>query len=72
MVTQNQVECDFIFIEIPKLRKVHGENTSVFIEDWENYLKELSSDITDMIRDASPEEKQLLHRKIAALATKIE
>lgn len=44
MVTQNQVECDFIFIEIPKLRKVHGENTSVFIEEWENYLKELARD----------------------------
>lgn len=42
VVTQNQVECDFVFIEVPKLRKVHGENIPVFVEEWENYLTELS------------------------------
>lgn len=40
--------------------------------DLESYLQELTTDITSIIKDASPEEKQLLHRKIAALATKIE
>lgn len=40
--------------------------------DLESYLQELTSEITALIKDASPEEKQLLHRKIAALATKIE
>lgn len=62
----------------PMYRKIYMESkemhhdTAKQLNDLENYLKELSSDITDMIRDASPEEKQLLHRKIAALATKIE
>lgn len=62
----------------PMYRKMYMESkemhhdTAKQLNDLENYLKELSSDITDMIRDASPEEKQLLHRKIAALATKIE
>lgn len=34
-------------------------------------MHELTSDITEMIQDASPEEKQMLQQKIAALATKI-
>ena len=34
-------------------------------------MKELTDDIIEMIADASPEEKQLLDKKIAALATKI-
>lgn len=62
----------------PKYRKMYMESkelhhgTSKQLNDLENYLKELSSDITEMIRDASSEEKQLLHRKISDLATKIE
>lgn len=62
----------------PMYRKMYMESKEMHqdptkkLNDLENYLKELSVDITDMIRDASPEEKQLLHRKISALATKIE
>lgn len=40
--------------------------------DLESYLQELTNDITSLIKDSSPEDKQLLHRKISALATKIE
>lgn len=62
----------------PKYRKMYIESkelhhgTTKQLNDLENYLKELSSDITEMIHDASSEEKQLLHRKIADLANKIE
>lgn len=41
------------------------------IKDLEKYMKELSEDIVEMVEDASPEEKQLLEKKIASLATKI-
>ena len=34
-------------------------------------MKELSSDITEMTTDATPEEKQLLKQKMETLATKI-
>ena len=41
------------------------------MQELENYMQELTSDITEMIADASPEEKQLLQQKIGILATKI-
>lgn len=41
------------------------------IKDLENYTKELGEDLVEMIEDASPEEKQILEKKIASLASKI-
>lgn len=41
------------------------------IEDLEKYMKELSEDLVEMIEDASPEEKQLLEKKITSLASKV-
>ena len=41
------------------------------MQELENYMQELTSDITEMIYDASPEEKQLLQSKITTLAAKI-
>ena len=41
------------------------------MKELEKYLQELSSDITEMIDGASPEEKQLLEKKINTLATKV-
>ena len=41
------------------------------IRELEEYVQELTSDLMEMIQDATPEEKQLLQRKIATLATKI-
>jgi hypothetical protein len=41
------------------------------MQELEKYTQELASDITDMIKDASPEEKTLLQQKISMLATKI-
>ena len=43
----------------------------VEMKELENYLQDLTSDITDMIRDASMEEKQLLQKKIMGIASKI-
>ena len=41
------------------------------LRELEKYMQELSQDVTEMIGDASPEEKQYLEKKITALASKI-
>lgn len=41
------------------------------LRELEKYMQELSQDITEMIADASSEEKQYLEKKITALASKI-
>lgn len=41
------------------------------LKELEKYMQELTHDITEMIGDASPEEKQYLEKKITALASKI-
>lgn len=42
------------------------------IKNLQDYLQELSVDIVDMIKDASKEEKQALHRKLSVLTNKVE
>ena len=41
------------------------------MKELEKYLHELSSDIMEMIQDASPEEKQVLKEKLGGLSAKI-
>lgn len=41
------------------------------MKELEHYIKDLGDDLTDMIRDSSPEEKQLLSTKLQTLATKV-
>ena len=41
------------------------------LRELEKYMQELSQDITEMIADASPEEKAYLEKKVTALASKI-
>lgn len=50
--------------------KMHNDK-AMQMKELEQYTQELASDLTDMIKDASPEEKQLLQQKISLLATKI-
>lgn len=47
------------------------QSKEVKMKELEKYMQELSRDITEMIEDASPEEKQLLYKKMTTLATKI-
>lgn len=42
------------------------------MKELESYMQELTVDIAEMIEDSSPEERQLIHKKISALASKIE
>lgn len=41
------------------------------MQELEKYMTELSSDITEMIRDASPEERTILQTKLQNLAAKV-
>lgn len=41
------------------------------MKELESYMQELSRDVTDMIKDASPEEKAILRQKMTTLASKI-
>ncbi len=41
------------------------------MKELEHYIKDLGDDLTDMIRDSSTEEKQVLSSKLQQLATKV-
>lgn len=47
------------------------QGTPAQMKELEKYLQELSQDITEMIADASPEEKTVLQQKLSILASKI-
>lgn len=51
-------------------KEMHQDKTSQ-MHELEKYLKELSNDITEMIDDASPEERAILRDKMTTLASKI-
>jgi hypothetical protein len=50
--------------------KTHNDKLKQ-MQELENYVMELGKDITEMIQDASQEEKQMLQQKIQMLAAKI-
>lgn len=47
------------------------QDKNVKLKDLEKYLQELSSDMSEMIEGASPEEKQLLEKRLISLGNKI-
>ena len=51
--------------------KMTHKDKTVQMRELEKYMQELSSDILEMIDDASPEEKQYLGKKITGLAEKV-
>lgn len=51
-------------------KEMHSDK-NVKLKELEKYMQELTTDMVDMIQGASPEEKQLLEKRITALATKI-
>lgn len=51
-------------------KETHQDKTAQ-MKELEKYAQELTQDIVEMIEDATPEEKQYLSKKIAALANKI-
>ena len=56
-----------MYMEAKDMRK----DKATQLRELEKYMQELSQDITEMIADASPEEKQYLEKKVTALASKI-
>lgn len=61
----------------PMIRRSYMESKEmhkgkeVEMQELEKYMQELSTDITDMIKEASPEEKQMLQQKLTLLASKV-
>ena len=51
--------------------KEKHKDTNSQLKELEAYLQQLSSDITEMIKDASPEERATLRQKMTTLANKI-
>lgn len=51
-------------------KEMHKDSATQ-MKELENYIHDLSDDITEMIANATPEEKQVLQQKIATLSTKI-
>lgn len=62
----------------PKTRKMYMESKEMRkdkttqLQELEQYMKELSEDIVEMIKGATPEEKQLLKSKMTTLVSKID
>lgn len=50
--------------------KMYNDKASQ-MKELEQYTQELTTDLVDMIKDASPEEKQLLQQKLTLLASKV-
>ena len=51
--------------------KEQGKDKAIKMKELEDYMKELSFDVTEMIGDASPEEKAMLKNKMQVLIQKI-
>lgn len=51
-------------------KQISSDKTS-HLRNLEHYMNELASDITEMIQNASSEEKQLLQQKLTTLAKKV-
>lgn len=49
----------------------HGKDKATQLKELEKYIQELSTDIVNMISDATMEEKSYLEKKMTTLATKI-
>ena len=62
----------------PISRKMYMESKEMHkgtpqqMKELEKYIQELSQDIIEMIKDATPEEKVMLQQKLSTLATKIQ
>lgn len=52
--------------------KEQGKDKQAKMKELEEYMKELSMDVTEMIGDASPEEKTMLKNKMQVLMQKIQ
>ena len=51
-------------------KQYHGDDQQS-MKELEHYIKDLGEDLTDMIKESSQEEKQVLSTKLQQLATKI-
>ena len=61
------------YMETKEMHKDNSpESKQMKMKELEKYTKELAEDVTEMIGDASPEEKSMLKQKLSALVQKIQ
>lgn len=65
--TGNSYKNRRMYMEAKEMHK----DKAIQLRELEKYMQELTTDIVDMIQDASSEEKAYLEKKISALATKV-
>lgn len=51
--------------------KAKNADKAILMKELEKYMQEIASCVLDIVKDASPEEKQYLNKKITALANRI-
>ena len=75
ILSEAQKEFEIARKETAQMMKQSVENHDIVKEakmrELERYAQELTQDISEMIEDASPEEKQLLYKKMSTLAEKL-
>lgn len=49
----------------------NGHDKAAQLRELEKYMQELSQDVVEMIQESTPEEKQYLEKKLAALSSKV-
>ena len=52
-------------------KQYHNNNDQQSMKELEHYIQDLGEDLTDMIKESTTEEKQVLSTKLQQLATKI-
>ena len=52
-------------------KMAHTSNDTQSMKELETYIRDLSDDVIDMVKDSTPEEKQVLSSKLQTLASKV-
>lgn len=74
---EDEVSIDYRAGHSPMARKSYIESKqqhhdkAIVMQNLEKYLKDLTNDVTEMLDDASPEEKAIMRDKITIMANKI-
>ncbi len=52
-------------------KMAHTSNDTQSMKELETYIRDLSDDVIDMVKESTPEEKQVLSTKLQTLASKV-
>ena len=60
------------YAEVCKLEKEMHKDKGMHMKDLETYMRDLSDDVTELIGNMSPEEKNMMKNKMQVLMQKIQ